>query len=36
MSLAPPKITCLFFTDPSLPAFLRTPAGQSLAGDLLV
>jgi hypothetical protein len=36
MSLAPPKIICLFFTDPSLPAFLRTPAGRTLAGDLLV
>ena len=36
MSLAPPKITCLFFTDPSLPAFLHTPAGRALVGDLLV
>ncbi len=36
MSLAPPKITCLFFTDPSLPAFLNTSAGRALAGDLLV
>ncbi len=36
MSLAPPKITCLFFNDPSLPAFLNAPAGRSLAGDLLV
>ncbi len=36
MSLASPKITCLFFTDPSLPAFLNTSAGRALAGDLLV
>ena len=36
MSLASPKITCLFFTDPSLPAFLNAPAGRALAGDLLV
>lgn len=36
MSLAPPKITCLFFTDPSLPAFLNGSAGRALAGDLLV
>ncbi len=33
---APPKITCLFFTDPSLPSFLATPAGRALVGDLLV
>jgi hypothetical protein len=36
MSLAPPKITCLFFTEPSLPLFLATTAGRELAGDLLV
>lgn len=36
MSLLPPKITCLFFTDASLPGFLNTPAGRTLAGDLLV
>ncbi|MCX6954915.1 MAG: hypothetical protein NTV51_22390 [Verrucomicrobia bacterium] len=36
MSLAPPTITCLFFNDPSLPAFLRAPAGRDLVGDLLV
>lgn len=36
MSLASPKITCLFFTAPSLPSFLATPAGRALAGDLLV
>lgn len=36
MSLSPPTITCLFFTDPSLPAFLNAPAGRALAGDLLV
>ena len=36
MTLAPPKITCLFFTDPSLPAFLHPPPGRALAGDLLV
>lgn len=36
MSLAPPKITCLFFTDSSLPAFLNTSAGRALSGDLLV
>jgi hypothetical protein len=36
MSLAAPKITCLFFTDPSVPAFLNAPAGRALAGDLLI
>lgn len=36
MSLASPKITCLFFTDPSVPAFLNAPAGRPLAGDLLI
>ena len=36
MRSAPPSITCLFFTDPSLPAFLNAPAGRALAGDLLV
>ncbi len=36
MLLSPPKITCLFYTDPSLPVFLNTPTGRALAGDLLV
>lgn len=36
MPPAPPKITCLFFTAPSLPAFLNAPAGRALCGDLLV
>lgn len=36
MSLVPPTLTCLFFNDASLPAFLNAPAGRALAGDLLV
>jgi hypothetical protein len=36
MPLSAPKITCLFFTDSSLPVFLNTSAGRALAGDLLV
>jgi hypothetical protein len=36
MSSAPPKITCLFFNETSLPAFLSSAAGRALAGDLLV
>jgi hypothetical protein len=36
MSATSPKITCLFFTDASLPAFLNTATGRTLAGDLLV
>lgn len=36
MPSAPPTITCLFFTDASLPTFLRSAPGRALAGDLLV
>ncbi len=36
MSRPPPKITCLFFSDVSVAAFLHTPAGRPFAGDLLV
>jgi hypothetical protein len=32
----PPRITCLFFTDATVTAFLNAPAGRALAGDLLV
>ncbi|HVS52940.1 MAG TPA: hypothetical protein VHD62_11355 [Opitutaceae bacterium] len=31
-----PKITVLFFSDTTLPAFIHTPAGRALTGDLLV
>jgi hypothetical protein len=36
MSRLPPKVTCLFFSDVSVAAFLNTTAGRTLAGDLLV
>ena len=36
MSLPPPVLTCLFCSDATVPAFLKSPAGQALAGDLLV
>jgi hypothetical protein len=36
MSRPPPKITCLFFSDVSVPVFLNTPVGRTLAGDLFV
>lgn len=36
MTLPPPVLTCLFFSDATVPAFLRSPAGQPFAGDLLV
>ena len=36
MSLSPPTITCLFYNDATVPAFLRSPAGRALAGELLV
>jgi hypothetical protein len=36
MSLTPPVVTCLFFTDSTVPAFLHSSAGRALAGDLLV
>lgn len=36
MPASAPKITCLFFTDPSLPAWLNSPGGRAFAGDLLV
>lgn len=36
MSLRPPRITCLFFSDATVPAFLNTATGRTFAGDLLV
>ena len=36
MSSPPLVITCLFFTDATLPAFLRSPAGRTFAGDAFV
>lgn len=36
MSLRPPRITCLFFSDATVPAFLGTAPGRTFAGDLLV
>jgi hypothetical protein len=36
MSRQPPKLTCLFFSDVSVAAFLSTSAGRAFAGDLLV
>jgi len=36
MPAVPPQLTCLFFTDLSVTAFLRSPAGRAFAGDLLV
>jgi hypothetical protein len=31
-----PRIHCVFFTDATLPVFLREESGRALAGDLLV
>lgn len=36
MSRPPPKITCLFYTDLSVAAFLNAASGRALVGDLLV
>lgn len=36
MSLPPPTLTCLFYGDATVTAFLQSPAGRALAGDLLV
>lgn len=36
MSLRPPRITCLFFSDATVPVFLNTATGRTFAGDLLV
>lgn len=36
MSRPPPRLTCLFYTDISVVAFLNAPAGRALVGDLLV
>lgn len=36
MSLPAPLLTCIFYADATVPAFLRSPAGRALAGELLV
>ena len=36
MNPSPPRITCLLYSDATVPAFLRSPVGQTFAGDLLV
>src|SRR5207248_10308394 len=36
MSAAPPRITCLYFSDLTIAAFLKTSVGATLAGDILV
>ncbi len=33
---APPRITCLFFTAPTIASFLNSAAGRPFAGDLLI
>lgn len=36
MSLPSPTLTCLFYSDATVTAFLQSSAGRALAGDLLV